>query len=59
MMRYINRTHSLHYTVTSRLAGGYQSGAYLLTHSSDASQAVLKWNRKKTWSERVMAAARW
>ena len=56
ILRYVNRAHQLSYSLTKRLAGGYLGGAYLLTDHK-AQHAVLKWDRRKFWADRVTRAA--
>ena len=57
LLNYVNRTHNFSYTLTKRLEGGYQGGAYLISIKDGGGESVIKWNRKKWWAKRVSEAA--
>jgi hypothetical protein len=56
ILRYVNRVHNLSYTLVSRLAGGFQSGAYLI-ETAEQEKAVLKWNTRKGSLKKMDEAA--
>ena len=57
LLNYVNRTHGFNYSLTRRLEGGYQGGAYLISIKGGDGDAVIKWNRKKLWAKAVTEAA--
>lgn len=52
----VNQAHGTSFQLDRRLAGGWQSGAYLLT--SQSGPAVLKWSPDPSWAEQIRRAAR-
>lgn len=52
----VNQAHGTSYQLDRPLAGGWQSGAYLLT--SQSGPAVLKWSPDPSWAEQIGRAAR-
>lgn len=52
----VNQSHGTSFQLDRRLAGGWQSGAYLLT--SQLGPAVLKWSPDPPWAAQIGRAAR-
>jgi len=56
VLQFINHKHHMQYGLTEELAGGNQSGAYLV-RTPDGEEAVLKWSSAKSWLLQVERAA--
>ncbi|WP_328325088.1 aminoglycoside phosphotransferase family protein [Kribbella sp. NBC_00382] len=56
VIEFINEAHGSSYQLVQRLAGGNQSGAYLV-RAPDHRQAVLKWSERTAWAGQVLRAA--
>jgi hypothetical protein len=48
VLQFINHKHQVQYGLAEELAGGNQSGAYLI-RTPDGEEAVLKWSSAKSW----------
>ena len=55
-MNEVNQAHSTTYRLVEPLAGGLQSGAWLLADASGSS-AVLKWSSEPAWAAQIHRAA--
>jgi aminoglycoside phosphotransferase (APT) family kinase protein len=56
ILNYVNRTHGTGYGLAERLAGGRQSGTYLI-HDPKSGNAVLKWSTRTSRADQVLRAA--
>jgi aminoglycoside phosphotransferase (APT) family kinase protein len=56
VLGHVNRVHGTGYGLVGRLAGGRQSGAYLI-HDAERGDAVLKWSSRTAAAGQVLRAA--